>query len=477
MRPIVTRATDASRTRAEGAAAAAAAPAVLRHTLSACPRRHPRRSTSTCSSSAPASPGSTPPAGSRCTAPASRGPCSRRGTRSAGRGTCSATPASGPTPTCSRSASRSGRGGARRHRAAARRSGRYVEDTARSSASPSASTWASGSSGSSGPRRTPAGRSRPAPRGPGHPHRPVRLPRDGLLLLRVGPRRRVPGPGDFAGEVVHPQHWPEGLPVAGRRVVVIGSGATAVTLLPALVEQGAAHVTMLQRSPSYVAALPGRDVVADGLQRVLPAGAAPPGGARQERRPLHRRVPGAAPLPGCRAPAAAASGRAPAPRRVCRGHPLRPAVRPVGPAPLRRPGRRPLPRPLRRTGRGRHRHDRAVRARRHPDPVRCPAARGPRRHGHRAGDADRGRRRGRRRRGAGRPLDGARLQGADALRRPEPGPRRRVHERELDAAGRPLGAVVLLAAPVPRPHGYWPSPRPATTSRRSRARQSARCST
>ncbi len=83
-----------------------------------------------------------------------------------------------------------------------------------------------------------------------------------------------PGQDEFAGEVVHPQHWPEGMPVAGRRVVVIGSGATAVTLVPALVAQGAAGVTMLQRSPSYVAALPGRDVVAAGLHRVLPAGAA-----------------------------------------------------------------------------------------------------------------------------------------------------------------------------------------------------------
>ncbi|HET9020497.1 MAG TPA: NAD(P)/FAD-dependent oxidoreductase [Ornithinibacter sp.] len=83
-----------------------------------------------------------------------------------------------------------------------------------------------------------------------------------------------PGQADFSGEVVHPQQWPEGLPVAGRRVVVIGSGATAVTLVPALVEQGAAHVTMLQRSPSYVTDLPGRDVVADGLRRVLPARAA-----------------------------------------------------------------------------------------------------------------------------------------------------------------------------------------------------------
>ena len=60
------------------------------------------------------------------------------------------------------------------------------------------------------------------------------------------------------------------MPVAGRRVVVIGSGATAITLLPALVDEGAARVTMLQRSPSYVASLPSRDVVADGLRAVLP---------------------------------------------------------------------------------------------------------------------------------------------------------------------------------------------------------------
>jgi monooxygenase len=79
-----------------------------------------------------------------------------------------------------------------------------------------------------------------------------------------------PGQDDFAGEVVHPQAWPDGMPVAGRRVLVIGSGATAITLLPALVDEGAAHVTMLQRSPSYIAALPSRDVVADGLRAVLP---------------------------------------------------------------------------------------------------------------------------------------------------------------------------------------------------------------
>jgi cation diffusion facilitator CzcD-associated flavoprotein CzcO len=71
----------------------------------------------------------------------------------------------------------------------------------------------------------------------------------------------------FAGEVVHPQHWPAELDHAGRRVVVIGSGATAVTLVPALAGT-AAHVTMLQRSPTYVLSLPARDPVARRLSRL-----------------------------------------------------------------------------------------------------------------------------------------------------------------------------------------------------------------
>jgi monooxygenase len=75
---------------------------------------------------------------------------------------------------------------------------------------------------------------------------------------------------EFGGEVVHPQHWPEDLDYRGKRVVVIGSGATAVTLAPAMARD-AAHVTMLQRSPSYVIALPTRDPIADGLRRWLPA--------------------------------------------------------------------------------------------------------------------------------------------------------------------------------------------------------------
>jgi len=73
----------------------------------------------------------------------------------------------------------------------------------------------------------------------------------------------------FAGRIVHPQDWPQDLDHAGKRIVVIGSGATAVTLIPALAET-AGHVTMLQRSPSYIASLPTRNPVTGVLRRVLP---------------------------------------------------------------------------------------------------------------------------------------------------------------------------------------------------------------
>ena len=78
-----------------------------------------------------------------------------------------------------------------------------------------------------------------------------------------------PGLEAFQGRVVHPQHWPEDLDYSGQRVVVIGSGATAVTLVPAMAPE-AAHVTMLQRSPSYVASRPARDAFSDRLRAVLP---------------------------------------------------------------------------------------------------------------------------------------------------------------------------------------------------------------
>ena len=77
------------------------------------------------------------------------------------------------------------------------------------------------------------------------------------------------GSEDFQGRIVHPQHWPQDLDYAGKRVVVIGSGATAVTLVPAMASK-AAHVTMLQRSPTYIASLPAEDRIAKLFQRVLP---------------------------------------------------------------------------------------------------------------------------------------------------------------------------------------------------------------
>jgi monooxygenase len=84
---------------------------------------------------------------------------------------------------------------------------------------------------------------------------------------------RFAGTERFGGRIVHPQWWPQDLDYTGKKVVVIGSGATAVTLVPALAEK-AAHVTMLQRSPSYIASLPAKDPIADRIRQVLPAKAA-----------------------------------------------------------------------------------------------------------------------------------------------------------------------------------------------------------
>ncbi len=78
-----------------------------------------------------------------------------------------------------------------------------------------------------------------------------------------------PGLADFRGEFVHPQKWGDGVSYAGKRVVVIGSGATAVTLVPELAKT-AKHVTMLQRSPSYYASLPSVDHVATALKKIFP---------------------------------------------------------------------------------------------------------------------------------------------------------------------------------------------------------------
>jgi cation diffusion facilitator CzcD-associated flavoprotein CzcO/acetyl esterase/lipase len=92
----------------------------------------------------------------------------------------------------------------------------------------------------------------------------------GYYRYAQGHRPRFEGEDGFRGRIVHPQFWPADLDHAGKRIVVIGSGATAVTLVPEMA-RSAAHVTMLQRSPSYVVSRPSRDALADALRRVLPA--------------------------------------------------------------------------------------------------------------------------------------------------------------------------------------------------------------
>ena len=82
-------------------------------------------------------------------------------------------------------------------------------------------------------------------------------------------RPEFPGIEQFAGGVVHPQHWPEALDYTAKRVVVIGSGATAISLIPSLTEK-AAHVTMLQRSPSYILSTPRINPVVQAIRKVLP---------------------------------------------------------------------------------------------------------------------------------------------------------------------------------------------------------------
>jgi monooxygenase len=91
----------------------------------------------------------------------------------------------------------------------------------------------------------------------------------GYYKYSSGYTPEFPGRERFMGTIVHPQAWPEDLDYAGKLVVVIGSGATAVTLVPAMAKK-ARHVTMLQRSPTYVVSLPEQDALAAILQRVLP---------------------------------------------------------------------------------------------------------------------------------------------------------------------------------------------------------------
>jgi cation diffusion facilitator CzcD-associated flavoprotein CzcO len=91
----------------------------------------------------------------------------------------------------------------------------------------------------------------------------------GYYSYKEGYTPDFPGIDQFRGRVVHPQQWPEDLDYTGKKVVVIGSGATAMTLIPAMADR-VDHITMLQRSPTYVVSAPDRDVVANTLRKVLP---------------------------------------------------------------------------------------------------------------------------------------------------------------------------------------------------------------
>ena len=91
----------------------------------------------------------------------------------------------------------------------------------------------------------------------------------GYYNYDAGYTPEFPGFSNYKGEIVHPQKWREDIDYAGKNVVIIGSGATAVTLLPAMTDK-AAHVTMLQRSPTYVASVPEKDVISIRLRKFLP---------------------------------------------------------------------------------------------------------------------------------------------------------------------------------------------------------------
>ncbi len=91
----------------------------------------------------------------------------------------------------------------------------------------------------------------------------------GYYSYKTGYQPTFEGQDDFTGPIIHPQDWPEDLDYTGKRVAIIGSGATAVTLLPAMAGD-AAHVTMIQRSPSYLLSLPSIDPIARQLKRFLP---------------------------------------------------------------------------------------------------------------------------------------------------------------------------------------------------------------
>ena len=137
-----------------------------------------------------------------------------------------------------------------------------------------------------------------------------------------------PGVDRFKGRCIHPQFWPEDLDYAGKKVVVIGSGATAVTLIPAMAGD-VEHVTMLQRSPSYIFSLPALDKISEFLGRFLPAKWVYGVRAQAEHRHPAPALPGLPPLAHPDASSPALAGPTPG-RPVRRHEPLHAEVHAVG---------------------------------------------------------------------------------------------------------------------------------------------------
>ena len=276
----------------------------------------------------------------------------------------------------------------------------------------------------------------------------------------------LPGAERFAGEIVHPQHWPADLQWAGRRVVVVGSGATAVTLVPALARD-AAHVTMLQRSPSYVLSVPTRDPLA----RRLFGGRLPlrPAAALVRARnialvTLMYRLSRRFPARMRRYLLDAARAQLP-PGYDVDTH-FSPAYDPWDQRLCVVPERRPVPGRARGPRVGGHRPDR------HPDRARRGprlghrAARGRRRRPRRALAADAGRRDAAGRRPGRRPRPERGLPGRAAVGCAELRADLRLHQRLVDAQGGP-GCDVRVPAAAAHAQARPRPPSPRSTRRRT----------
>ena len=244
------------------------------------------------------------------------------------------------------------------------------------------------------------------------------------------------GMDEFGGTVVHPQAWPQDLEVAGRRVVVIGSGATAVTLVPALAQRGA-QVTMVQRSPSYIGAIPEKNPVVALLRRLLPprtAGTAAKWVCALETQAFYRfcRL-----FPGAARRLVVKGARDALPDGYDVATHFSPTYAPWDQRFCAAPGGDFFAAIRDGHARGAHRGDRALHRLRPAAGLRRGARSRHRRHRHRPRDALPRRHDAAGGRTARRPGGAPGVQGHDARGRAQPGLRRGVHQRVVDTQVRP----------------------------------------